>query len=576
MGHTSPKTISVALSVLLATGACAPDEGGAAVDKAQTTQIVASQSGNFLAGRYAQKNNDFRSAAAFLGWALEKNPDNEFLLQNAFLSRVADGAIKESIPLAREINKRQLRAPTAELILLVDAVAREAYSDANRLLVDFSGQGLVEYMKSMMGAWIKIGQTSDIKGAIQMLSLMKDLPNFGLLYQFHAALMTDVAGMTERASGHFKLASEKVFQPNFRVVQGFGLHLERTGKKAQAKTLYDNYLSENRVSVGFDRALRRPDGEERAPMLVSTAAEGVAEVLFYLASVALRRDSQRDALILGQLALYLRPDFDLARMLVAGILEGMGRNENAIAVYRAVDRRSAFFWSARLAVADNLEALDRDDEAIRLLRGLAKEDKVRAEPLVSLGDILRSNKRFKKSVFAYDRAIARLPDLNKNHWAILYSRGISLERSKQWKRAELDFKHALELEPNQPYVLNYLGYSWVDQGINLYRARKMIERAAELRPTDGYIVDSLGWVLFRMKDFKAAVRQLERAVELRPNDPTINDHLGDAYWQVGRYIEARFQWKRALALKPEEDRVSIIETKLLHGLKAEDGGEKDS
>ena len=421
-----------------------------------------------------------------------------------------------------------------------------------------------------------MGQASDIKGAIQMLSLMKDLPNFGLLYQFHTALMADVAGMTEKASGHFKLASEKVFHPNFRVVQGFGLHLERTGKKAQAKTLYDNYLSENRVSVGFDLALRRPDGEERAPMLVSTAAEGVAEVLFYLASVALRRDSQRDALVFGQLALYLRPDFDLARMLVAGILEGMGRTENAIAVYRAVDKRSAFFWSARLAVADNLEALDRDDEAIRLLRGLAKEDTVRAEPLVSLGDILRSNKRFKESVFAYDRAIARLPDLNKNHWPILYSRGISLERSKQWKRAELDFKHALKLEPNQPYVLNYLGYSWVDQGINLYRARKMIERAVELRPTDGYIVDSLGWVLFRMRDFKAAVHQLERAVELRPNDPTINDHLGDAYWQVGRYIEARFQWKRALALKPEEDRVSIIETKLLHGLKAEDGGEKDS
>lgn len=576
MIFTSPKIMSVALLATLLMGSCGPDEGGAAVDKGRVTQLAASQSGNFLAGRHAQKDNDFRSAAAFLGWALEKNPDNKLLLQNTFLSRVANGAIKESISIAREINNRQMKAPTAELVLLVDTIAGEAYSDADKLLENFPDQGLVGYMKSMIGAWVKMGRSSDANKAIQMLSSLENRPNFRLLYQFHAALLTDFSGMTEKALEYFELATEKGVLPTLRVVQGYGLYLERTGKIAQARLLYDNYLSENPGAADFELALRRLDEGERAPMLVSTAAEGVAEVLFNFASIALRQDSQRDALIFGRLALYLRPDFGLARMLVAGILEGMGRNEDAIAVYQEVDRKSLFFWSARLRVADNLEALHRDDEAIRLLRNLAKEDKVRAEPLVSLGDILRSNKRFKESVFAYDRAMARLPDLNRHHWAILYSRGISLERSKQWKRAERDFKRALELEPDQPFVLNYLGYSWVDKGINLDRARNMIERAVELRPTDGYIVDSLGWVLFRMKDFKAAVHQLERAVELRPNDPTINDHLGDAYWQVGRYIEARFQWRRALALKPEEEKVSTIEKKLLHGLKAEDGSEKDS
>ena len=576
MTRTSPKIGSVALFALLLVGSCAPDEGGAAVEKGQITQIAASQSGNFLAGRHAQRNNDFGSAAAFLGWALEKTPDNKLLLQNTLLSRVANGAIEESISIAREIKKRHLRAPTAELTLLVDAITRGAYSDADKILKDFQNQGLFSYMKLMIAAWVKMGPSSNVDKAILTLSSLKNRPNFGPIYQFHAALMTDVAGMTEKALRHFELATKKAVLPTLRAVQGYGLHLVRTGKLAQARLLYENYLSENPGSVDFELALRRIEEGERPPMLVSTAAEGVAEVLFNFASIALRQDSQRDALIFGQLALYLRPDFDVARMLVAGILEGMGRNEDAIAVYRTVDEQSLFFWSARLGVADNLEALDRDDDAIQLLRDLAKEDKVRVEPLVGLGDILRSNKRFKESVFAYDRAMARLRNLDKHHWAILYSRGISLERSKQWKRAEQDFKRALELEPNQPYVLNYLGYSWVDQGINLDRARKMIERAVELRPTDGYIVDSLGWVLFRMKDFKAAVRQLERAVELRPNDPTINDHLGDAYWQVGRYIEARFQWKRALTLKPDEERVSTIEAKLLHGLKLVNGGEKDS
>ena len=207
---------------------------------------------------------------------------------------------------------------------------------------------------------------------------------------------------------------------------------------------------------------------------------------------------------------------------------------------------------------------------------LTTEDPSRPDPLVSLGDLLRSNKRFAESVKAYDRAIELLGDIDKRHWTILYSRGISLERSRQWERAEKDFQRALELNPEQPYVLNYLGYSWVDQGLNLDRARKMIERAVELRPNDGYIVDSLGWVLYRLNEFQGAVEKLERAVELRPEDPTINDHLGDAYWRVGRHNEARFQWKRALALEPEPDQVSAIEGKILRGLGDTAPREKDS
>jgi Flp pilus assembly protein TadD len=129
----------------------------------------------------------------------------------------------------------------------------------------------------------------------------------------------------------------------------------------------------------------------------------------------------------------------------------------------------------------------------------------------------------------------------------------------------------LKLNPEQPYVLNYLGYSWVDQGLHLDKAQGMIRRAVKLRPNDGYIVDSLGWVLFRLGKFAGAAKQLERAVVLRPEDPTINDHLGDAYWRVGRLLEARFQWRRALSLKPEAAEIPKIEQKLRQGLAANSG-----
>jgi len=575
MRSTSPRKIFYAVTALAVLTACAPDDEKPAVQSSAIMTASASPAGNYLAGRQAQKNRDFGNASRFLGKALEKTPDNTLLLRNTFLARLADGDITEAVPMAREIVKRQNSAPIAKLILLVDAVERNDLPGAGPMLANFPERGFSGFLKPLLTSWVMVGAT-DGSDPIEALSPLKNQSGLRVLYELHAALLSDAVGRPEEAEKHYKFAAKNVRRSTLRVVQGYGQHLERAGKTEQARLLYETYLKENPDSVVLSPAMERLDKGEKPALLVSGPAEGIAEALFNIAGTMTRQNSAQDALIFGQLALHLRPDFDLARMLVAGILESMNRNEDAIAAYREIDSQSPFHWSARLRVAGNLEALDRDDDAIALLQILTREDATRPEPLVSLGDLLRSNKRFAESVAAYDRAIELLSDLDKRHWTILYSRGISLERSKQWERAERDFKRALELNPDQPYVLNYLGYSWVDQGINLGPAREMIERAVKLRPNDGYIVDSLGWVLYRLKDFEGAVEHLERAVELRPNDPTINDHLGDAYWRVGRYTEARFQWQRALALKPEADQISAIEDKLQRGLAASGSSEQDS
>ena len=575
MRSTSPRKIFYAVTALAVLTACAPDDEKPAVQSSAIMTASASPAGNYLAGRQALKNRDFGNASRFLGKALEKTPDNTLLLRNTFLARLADGDITEAVPMAREIVKRQNSAPIAKLILLVDAVERNDLPGAGPILANFPERGFSGFLKPLLTSWVMVGAT-DGSDPIEALSPLKNQSGLRVLYELHAALLSDAVGRPEEAEKHYKFAAKNVRRSTLRVVQGYGQHLERAGKTEQARLLYETYLKENPDSVVLGPAMERLDKGEKPALLVSGPAEGIAEALFNIAGTMTRQNSAQDALIFGQLALHLRPDFDLARMLVAGILESMNRNEDAIAAYREIDSQSPFHWSARLRVAGNLEALDRDDDAIALLQILTREDATRPEPMVSLGDLLRSNKRFAESVAAYDRAIELLSDLDKRHWTILYSRGISLERSKQWERAERDFKRALELNPDQPYVLNYLGYSWVDQGINLGPAREMIERAVKLRPNDGYIVDSLGWVLYRLKDFEGAVEHLERAVELRPNDPTINDHLGDAYWRVGRYTEARFQWQRALALKPEADQISAIEDKLQRGLAASGSSEQDS
>jgi tetratricopeptide (TPR) repeat protein len=217
-------------------------------------------------------------------------------------------------------------------------------------------------------------------------------------------------------------------------------------------------------------------------------------------------------------------------------------------------------------MASNLDALDRADEAEKHLTTLIKQSPDDLEAITGLGNVLRGRKKFAECADVYSKAVALIAKPEKANWVTFYFRAICYERSKQWPKAEADLKKALELFPEQPHLLNYLGYSWIDQGTNLDEGMAMIKKAVQQRPDDGYIVDSLGWAYYRLGNYEDATKQLERAIELKPEDLTINDHLGDAYWRIGRVLEARFQWAHARDLKPDPEELPKIEAKLKDGL----------
>lgn len=219
-----------------------------------------------------------------------------------------------------------------------------------------------------------------------------------------------------------------------------------------------------------------------------------------------------------------------------------------------------------------LSRVGRSEESIAVLRKMAKERPDDLSVASSLAEIYRREERYGDARTHYDRAISLVENAEAGHWPLFYARGVSLERLGKWKLAESDLLSALELKPDEPLVLNYLGYSWVDQGVNLEKALGMIERAVEQRPEDGYIVDSLGWALFRLGQFEEAAAWLEKAAELHPEDPTINDHLGDAYWRIGRKLEARFQWRHAVAMGPESRDIKRIRAKISGGIEAKSVG----
>ena len=268
-----------------------------------------------------------------------------------------------------------------------------------------------------------------------------------------------------------------------------------------------------------------------------------------------------------QLALYLAPNHPLALLSLADLYESVKKPAMAIKIYERVPASSPLKRNAQIQLATDLDAADRSDEAIKILKGVTAEDPKDLEAIMALGNIERGRKKFADCATTYSQGIDALPDANdKANTVYYYYRGICEERSKQWNKAEADMRKALELQPDQPHVLNYLGYSWIDQGINLDEGMKMIKRAVDQRPDDGYIVDSLGWAYFRIGNYEEAVKNLERAIDLKPEDPTINDHLGDAYWRVGRTLEAKFQWAHARDLKPEPEDLPKIEAKIENGL----------
>ncbi|MEO1550523.1 MAG: tetratricopeptide repeat protein, partial [Pseudomonadota bacterium] len=305
-------------------------------------------------------------------------------------------------------------------------------------------------------------------------------------------------------------------------------------------------------------------GKEIAFDVIREPAEGASEAVLLLAGALSREQADRRALVYTRVAQHMSPLVEEAALLAADILQQQRQYDLAAKEYAKIEPTSSLFDTAEIGRSDALFADEREDEAAEVLTALIRKSPQNADVRVALGDLYRRTEAFDKASVAYTDALDLLGE--RAGWFLYYSRGITFERTDRWDQAEADFRKALEIEPDQPLVLNYLGYSLVELRRNFDEALGMIETAVEQRPEDGYITDSLGWVLYRIGKFEEAVAPMERAVELAPIDPIINDHLGDVYWMVGRTLEAEFQWRRALSFEPEPEDAQRIRRKLEVGL----------
>ncbi len=524
--------------------------------------------GSYLAAEHAQISHSYGDAASFLDRALAADPGNYDLVRHTFLLRVSDGRIGEAVPLAQRIVSVDGRSGLAGLVLVEQDLKAGQYDAVVQEAQGMPREGAQRFSVPLLLGWAQAG-LGQFGPALQTIDSMNGVNGIAPLHDLHTALIEDLTDHIDEAAAAYQKLTGGTQPPTWRVAELAGNFYERHNRAEDAKRLYERVADQQGTVDVASAGLARIAKGTIPPRVIATPADGAAEGMFDLAGLLNEPATVDAALVYARLALDLSPHFALAQMLVAEIRDGQERPSEALALYEAVDPQSPYAWMAQLRAALELDTLGRTDEGISRLKALAAARPTRAEPLIELGDILRSHERFGDAVAAYNDAAARTPNPKADDWRLFYSRGVAEERSGNWPKAEADLQYALKLQPDQPLVLNYLGYSWIDKGENLNDALGMIRHAVDLRPNDGYIVDSLGWAYFRLKDFDHATQYLERAIELLPEDPTINDHLGDAYWRDGRLAEARYQWKRALQFQPEATEVKGIETKLDRGLSAQ-------
>ncbi len=527
--------------------------------------LAASSYGRYLAGRHAEIENDAATAADLMSSVLASDPDNRELAHRAFLLALAAGRVPEAEALAERIHAYDPTAQMVALTLAVDLIRQGKNDEAVGLLGGLPGGGADAVLLPLIKAWVAAG-TGDLAGALETIAPLENLKGLGAFHAMHAGMMQDLAGRAVDAEASYEAALDEASDPSLRMHEIVANFYLRQGRAADARAVYDRYAAATGAPDQVETLIAVIDEPGPLAASVGGVAAGIAESLFGIATLVSQDNIGERASMYAHLALSLRPDLAIARMLIAEIMASQGRDEDAIAAYRRVPPDSLFGWQARREAAEALTRLGRVEETVAELQSMIEAKPRLSDAAVSLGNVLRAEKRFVEAATAYDTAIARLGNVTAEHWLLFYYRGIARERAKQWETAEKDFLRALELQPDQPHALNYLAYSWVEQGRDFDKALEMLRKAVDQRPDDGYIVDSLGWVYQRLGQYDKAVELLERAIELKPQDPVINDHLGDAYWRVGRKLEARFQWRRALFFEPEPDQVAPIEGKIEAGL----------
>ena len=506
--------------------------------------------GSYLAARQASFYSDYQQAADWYVRAIAQDPENPILHENALTAWIGLGDFEQAIEIAEIMRGAGFDTQQTSIITVADLGARQEFQN----LIDiYEGPvNIGPLVDGLVVAWAQVGagqMTVALEG-FDAVAADESTRAFGL---YHKALALALVGDYEGADAIFSGKAEGALPATINGILSHAEILSQLERNDDALELLSSIFRDSSDPIIISMTEKLEAGEALPLSVATSASEGLAEVFFSVAGVLENEASAGYALLFSRVSEHLNPASVPAMLLSASLLEELEQYDLANEAYDRVPRSHPSFHEAEIGRADALRKAGNEDAAIEALKQLSETRFDLPVVHTALGDALRAMERFEEASEAYDRAIALFTGPTPGHWGAYYTRGITLERQDRWEDAEADFRYALELAPDQPYVLNYLGYSLVEKRQNLDEALEMIEKAVERRPDDGFVTDSLGWVLYRLGRYEEAVVHMERAAELEPVDPVVSDHLGDVLWAVGRKREAEFQWRRALSFVDPDD-----------------------
>ena len=524
-----------------------------------------------LASHMASRFHDLDAMVDYTKVALKQDPTNGMLAERLFSADVLKGDLASAEGLAPLVIKANSQQRTARLVLGLKDFRDHRYADARLHFNEAAYTPFGILTSTLLNAWSYAGENS-LNAALKELDKLDSQPGFNNYKAFHTALIADFMGSQMRADAAYKSAYE-LAPGSLRVVQAYGNYLERQGHKDDAEKIYRTYLAADNGNILITKQLNDLAAAPKPQPFVATPNAAAGEILFSVASAMSSEETSEASVTFAQLALPLTADHDFVLATLAGAQNNMKDIEASTASYDQISKTSPLRDFADMQIGVNQLILDHKPEAIDKLKQLVLRSPNDIDANVTLGGAYRSNEQYTEAADSYDKAIALMKGTEANGWRVYYDRGITYDHLKQYDKSEADFRKALELSKPDPkddsQVLNYLGYSMIDRGVNLDEALGMVKKAVSLKPNDGYITDSLGWAYFVLKNYTDATAYCERAVDLIPSDPTIAEHLGDVYWRGGRELEARFQWQHALDNHPDAADVPRISTKLKDGLAVE-------
>lgn len=534
----------------------APETADAAVTAtaATTPHIASNITGSYLSGRYARAQGDIDQAVRSHEKVHERQPENMSIAVQLQGMLLLQGKLDAAAQMATKIRAAGLSDPLSDLILAATALRRGEIDKAGEVLDVAEASGNLQLWVPLLNGWLDV-QRGRLDKPLSLAAFSVDVGRAAPLIQYHLALINYKAGFNDEAVRNFGAALENPRDAAPRMLQRMLEFYQAQGQPVGLAPLVEQYADVTSETM--------KDG----PLpVIRNGTDGIAEVLYTMGGIMFGAGVIHDAAIYLQLSAFLRPDMAESHLALGDAYSQMKQYARANASYEKVASTDTLYPRAQLHIAVNKDRMGNAKDAIALLDRLARQNPEDADALVTKGDLQRMHGRYKEAVSSYDKAISRMKDLEPSDWSVFFARGSCLEQTGNWPAARRDLEKALSLKPDQPDVLNYLGYAQMERGENVEAAQEMIARAVEVRPNDAQIVDSMGWALYRTGNYNASLAFMEKAVELLPSDPTVNDHLGDVYWQLGRKTEARFQWERALSYSPDPRLADSIQRKLRSGL----------